>query len=355
MATTYLDWAATAPIEPTATEAMARALREWANPSSAHRPGQRARAALEEARQSVADHLGCLPSELVFTSGGTEALGLALSGADRRLVGATEHPAVLAQAPAATVLPVGSDGAIDLLALEAALAAGPALVAVQAANNETGVLQPISEIAALVRAAGGRLLSDAVQSAGKLALPEADYVTVSAHKLGGPPGVGALIVCGGAPLAAVQHGGGQERGLRAGTENLPGIIGFSAALSARAADAGWYMRATALRDRLEARIGVRGHGADGPRLSTITSLWMPGVAAMTQLMALDLAGFAVSAGAACSSGMVEASRVLTAMGLGAAAGESIRVSLGWTTTEAEVDAFAAAWLALRDRLAAKAA
>lgn len=358
MASIYLDWAATAPIDPVAAAAVATALRDWANPSSAHRPGQRARAMLDDARDRVAAGLGCAADALVFTSGGTEALGLALggSGLARVLVGATEHPAVLAQAAAATVLPVDRDGSLDLGALDAALAAGsPALVAVQAANNETGVMQPVAAIAAMVRAAGGRLLVDAVQVAGKVALPAADYVAVSAHKLGGPPGMGALIVAPDAPLVATQRGGGQERGRRAGTENLPGIAGFAAALDARRADAGWHARAAAQRDRLEARLDVRGHGAGAPRLGTIASLWMPGVEAMTQLMALDLAGFAVSAGAACSSGRVGPSAVLAAMGLGAAAGESIRVSLGWTTTADEADAFAQAWLALRDRLARRAA
>ena len=222
-------------------------------------------------------------------------------------------------------------------------------------NNETGVIQPVAGVAAMVAAHGGTLLVDAVQSAGKLPLPAADYVAVSAHKLGGPPGVGALIVRD--HVAAVAKGGGQERGQRAGTENLPGIAGFAAALAARAADSGWLDRATALRDRLEAQLpGAVIYGAGAPRIGTIACIGLPGVAAMTQLMALDLAGFAVSAGAACSSGKVKTSHVLGAMGVGAgAAGEAIRVSLGWTTTAAEIDAFAAAWRDMAARLGRKAA
>ncbi len=225
------------------------------------------------------------------------------------------------------------------------------------ANNETGVLQPLAEVAALVGAAGGKLLVDAVQGVGKLPLPDADLIAVSAHKCGGPPGVGALIVRDLGGFAANRAGGGQERGYRAGTENLPGIAGFAAALAERASDAGWLARATALRDRLEAQLdGTEVIGAAVPRLGTISCIRMAGVPAMTQVMALDLAGFAVSAGAACSSGKVGASHVLRAMGLSErAAGEAIRVSAGWRTTAAEIDAFAAAWNALAARQRVKAA
>lgn len=350
----YLDYAATAPIEPAAVAAMAAAAQGWANPSSVHRAGRRAHALLEEARDAVATALGCPASALVFTSGGTEALGLALAQPGPRLVSAVEHDAVRAQAADAEVIPVDREGVVDLAALDRLLAAAaaPPLVAVMHVNNETGVVQPIVEIAARVRAVGGRLLVDAVQSAGKLPLPAADYVAVSAHKLGGPPGVGALIVRCAGGFASVHKGGGQERGYRAGTENLPGIAGFAAALAARAADTGWLVRVTDLRDRLEAQLpGVEVLGAGAPRIGTIACLRLPGTPATTQLMTLDLAGFAVSAGAACSSGKVRTSHVLGAMGLGAAAAsEAIRVSLGWRTTAAEVDAFAAAWRAMAARL-----
>lgn len=355
----YLDYAATAPIDPAAIAAMTAAAADWANPSSVHRAGRRAHAALEATREAVAAALGCPASALVFTSGGTEALGLALAQSDVRLMSAVEHDAVRAQAPGAAIIPVDVDGVVDLAALDALLAASPVppLVAVMHVNNETGVVQPVAAIAARVHAAGGRLLVDAVQSAGKLPLPVADYVAVSAHKLGGPPGVGALIVRCPDGFASVQKGGGQERGTRAGTENLPGIAGFAAALAARAGDAGWLARAEALRDRLEAQLpGAEVFGRRAPRLGTIACLRLPGVAAVTQLMTLDLAGFAVSAGAACSSGKVRTSHVLGAMGVDAvAAGEAIRVSLGWRTTLAEVDAFAAAWRAMAARLGRAAA
>jgi len=356
--TIYLDYAATAPVDATAIAAMTEAAASWANPSSVHGPGRAARTRLEAARESIADALGCPPDAVILTGGGTDAIGLALRGGDHAavLVSAVEHDAVRAQAPWATVIAVDGNGVIDLGALERALLTmpAPALVAVMQANNETGVLQPVEAVAALVAAAGGRLLVDGVQAAGKLPLPPGDFVAISAHKLGGPPGVGALIVRAPGRLAARR--GAQERGYRPGTENLPAVAGFAAALVARAADAGWLARATALRDRLEAALPAAAViGAGAPRLGTITCLRMARVAATTQVMAFDLAGFAVSAGAACSSGKVGASHVLAAMGLGAAAGEAIRVSLGWHTTAAEVDAFAAAWLALAARLGAQAA
>ncbi len=355
--TAYLDWAATAPIDPAAAEAMAAAVRVWANPSSVHRPGRAAHALLEDARRTVAAAFGVAPTRIVFTGGGTEALGLALAQAGGpRFVSAVEHDAVRAQAAGATVIPVDGEGVVRLDALEALLAGVERpRVAVMHANNETGVIQPVAEVARLVAARGGTLLVDAVQSAGKLPLPDADYVAVSAHKLGGPPGVGALIVRD--EVAALVEGGGQERGQRAGTENLPGIAGFAAAAAARAADVDWHPSAQGLRDRLE--VGLPGavlYGTRAPRLGTIACARLPGVAAMTQLMTLDLAGVAVSAGAACSSGKVRTSHVLTAMGVdAAAAGEAIRFSLGWTTTAAEVDAAAAAWRAMAARLGRQAA
>ena len=351
----YLDYAATAPIDPTAITAMTAAAANWANPSSVHGFGRRTHALLEEARTNVAVSLGCNPQSVVFTGGGTEAIGLALAQGGRRFVSAVEHDAVRAQAPGAGVIPVDDRGVVRLDALADMLhGVERPLVAVMHVNNETGVIQPVAEVAALVAARGGRLLVDAVQSAGKLPLPDADFVAVSAHKLGGPPGVGALIVRD--HVTATTKGGGQERGQRAGTENLPGIAGFAAALVARAADTGWLTRCEQLRDRLEAQVpGAVIYGAGAPRVA-ISYVGLAGVAAMTQLMALDLAGFAVSAGAACSSGKVKASHVLGAMGAGAgAAGEAIRVSLGWQTTAEEIDAFAAAWRAMAARLGRAAA
>jgi len=356
LGSTYLDWAATAPIDPAAVSAMADAARGWANPSSVHGAGRRAHGLLEAARTDVAMALGCTARSVVFTGGGTEALGLALAQGGRCFVSAVEHDAVRAQARDAAVIPVDDNGVVDLSALEEMLAsADRPLVAVMHVNNETGVIQPVAAVATIVAARGGRLIVDAVQSAGKLALPDVDYVAVSAHKLGGPPGVGALIVRD--EVTATARGGGQERGRRAGTENLPGIAGFTTALAARTADMGWLERAAGLRDRLEAQLPEAiVYGAGAPRIGTIACIGLPGVTAMTQLMALDIAGFAVSAGAACSSGKVRTSHVLGAMGVGpAAAGEAIRVSLGWTTTADAIDAFALAWRTMAARLGRKAA
>ncbi|KPF71915.1 cysteine desulfurase [alpha proteobacterium AAP81b] len=350
----YLDHAATTPVLPAAIAAMAEAAACVGNPASVHAAGRAANGLVERARDRIAAWAGVAPERIVFTSGGTEALALALngSGAARVLAGATEHSAVLAARDDIELLPVDRAGVIDLSALAEALARGPALVAIQHANNETGVVQPIDEIAAMVREAGGRLLVDAVQSAGKLPLPAADFVALSAHKLGGPMGVGALIVADPASLVAIQKGGGQERGRRGGTPNIPGIAGFAAAVCAARDWAAVAVR----RDHLETRLvaaGARSNGAGAPRLPNIASIALPGVAAATQVIALDLAGFEVSAGAACSSGRTRASHVLAAMGL--PADDAIRVSLGPATSDAEIDAFAEAWLAMAARLAPKVA
>ena len=348
----YLDHAATAPVTAAARAAMLAALEMVGNPASVHAAGRAANGLVERARDAIAAFAGCAPDAVVFTSGGTEALALALHGTGmaRCIVSAVEHSAVLAARPDALAVPVGADGVIDLMALATLLAAGPALVAVQHANNETGVVQPLGEIAALVASNGGLLLVDAVQSASKLPLPAADFIALSAHKLGGPAGVGALIVRNPALLVAVQRGGGQERGLRGGTPNIAGIAGFAAAIAEPRDWAG----VAALRDRIETALAAAGgivHGATAPRLPNITSIGLPGVAGGTQVMALDLAGFMVSAGAACSSGKVAASHVLAAMGLGAAAGEAIRISLGPQTSADEVDGLIAAWTAMAQRLA----
>lgn len=361
----YLDHAATTPVSAAARAAVADALALVGNPSSVHAGGRAANAQLESARDAVARFAGVAAEQIIFTSGGTEAIALAAGGAQlmgpqrpRFLASATEHNAVLQARDDALLLPVTADGVIDLWALAAALADAPALVAVQAANNETGVIQPIAEVAALVSAAGGLLLVDAVQAAGKMPLPpivaDADFIALSAHKLGGPPGVGALIVKDPDSLIAIQRGGGQERGHRGGTPNLPGIAGFAAAVG----EMHDWAAVAARRDALEARLQTAGaiiHGAAAPRLPGISSIGLPGVAASTQVMMLDLEGFMVSAGAACSSGKVKSSHVLAAMELGTAASEAIRVSLSPTTTDAEIDAFSAAWLAMAKRLGRKGA
>jgi cysteine desulfurase len=351
---TYLDWAATAPLQPMAASAMADAAArlaggEWANPSSVHAPGRAARRALTGARDRIAAFFRVAPDAIIFTSGGTEALALALNGADftTRLVGATEHSAVHEAAPGATRIPVDADGRVQLPPIPEG-----AIVAIAQANNETGVVQDLGAIAETVHAAGARLVADCVQSAGKRPLPPADFIAVSAHKLGGPAGVGALIVRCKDGFRPIQKGGGQEQGWRGGTENLLGILGWAAALDAW--DAGFPARAAALQQRLEQKaiaLGARVNGAGAPRLPTISSLHLPGVPAATQLMQLDMAGIAVSQGAACSSGTLKSSATLEAMGLPDAARESLRVSTGWSTTEADIDRFLAAWAPLAARAA----
>lgn len=349
----YLDCNATMPVLPAAVEAVTQALGVVGNPSSVHAAGRRARALVEDARDAVADLAGALPRDVIFTSGGTEALALALhglAGEGPRLVSAVEHPCVLAAAGDGVRIPVDADGLVVVPALERLLEeVRPACVAVQAANNETGVLQPLAAIAERVRTAGVPLIVDAVQAAGKLdvtALP-GDALAVSAHKIGGPQGVGALILRGGRLRAPLVGGGGQERGWRGGTQNTPGIAGFGAA-ARRAAELD-VEGLRALRDLLEAEIvalapGAVVFGQGVPRLPNTTCVRLPGIDQQRQLMALDLAGVAVSAGSACSSGKVEPSHVLTAMGVPeSAAREAIRISLGWATTRADIDAFLAAW------------
>lgn len=356
----YLDWAATAPPCEAAVAAMATAMTDlaagrYANPSSQHAPGREARRAMARARADLADWAGVAADDIIFTSGGTEALALALEGAhcSARLVGATEHAAVRLAAPDATIIPVDQEGIIRPDALADMLGAAPpgALVAIAQANNETGVIQDIAAIASVVHAHEGRLLVDAVQAAGKLPLPRAaDFIALSAHKLGGPMGVGALIVRCRDGFTAVRPGGGQERGYRGGTENIAGILGFAAV--AAALTPGWADRCARLQQRLETAVmsvGAGVNGADAARLPTISSIHLPGIPAATQLMALDLAGIAVSQGSACSSGTLKPSETLAAMGLDAAAGESVRISMGWSTLDADIDRFLEAWMPLAER------
>jgi cysteine desulfurase len=356
----YLDANATEPLRPAARAAVLAALDEGGNPSAVHADGRAARRRLEAARAALAQRFGAAPADVVFTSGGTEANALAIHalGAGRRLlVGATEHPAVLAAAPGAESIPVQPDGQVDLAALAALLAAGaPALVCLMAANNETGVLHPLAEAAALCAAHGARLHVDAVQGARLDLAFRGDSMALSGHKLGGPKGAGALLLRPGLALAPLIAGGGQERGRRGGTEALPAIAGMAAATPAP----GEAARLAALRDRIEAGIAalapearIAGQGA--PRLPNTSLILLPGAAAETQVIALDLAGIAVSAGAACSSGKVARSHVLAAMGAGEAAGAGIRVSLPWNAPEDAPERFLEAWDAMRARLSRRAA
>ncbi|MGJ4932232.1 cysteine desulfurase family protein [Bradyrhizobium sp. HKCCYLS2038] len=363
----YLDWNATTPLRPEARQAMIAAMDLVGNPSSVHAEGRKARRLMEDAREVIARGLGAAARRVVFTSGGTEANVLALTPGlkappgpvERLLVSAVEHASVLSGgrfAPGAVqTIPVDSSGVVDLRRLQDLLAGGPpALVSVMAANNETGVLQPVSQLADIVRQAGGLLHVDAIQAFGKIPLDinemGADLATLSAHKIGGPKGVGALVLGTGIEdVVPLLRGGGQERGRRAGTENVAGIAGFGAAAASALATLEVDMtRIAGLRDRLEA--GLRGtpeltvFSAEAARLPNTTLFTAPGMKAETAVIGFDLAGIAVSSGSACSSGKVQPSHVLEAMGVGSAAAQgAVRLSLGWSTTSAEVDRALEAW------------
>ena len=336
----YLDHAATTPMTAAARAAVAEGMARWANPSSPHAEGRAAKAALEEARARIAAAYGWR-GEVLLTSGASEALAIAIGRrtAANLAHSAVEHDAVIRVGEGATILPVGGDGVLRDIGI-----APDTLVCIQWANSETGVRQPIAELAEAVHAQGGKLLVDAAQmpaGADAEVVASADLVVVSAHKRGGPPGVGALLV---RDLGLLRPTGGQERGYRAGTENLPGAQGFAAALEEP--EPGH----AALRARLDdvlKRSGAIVVGEDGPRHPAIGAYRMPGTSANAQLVRFDLAGFAVSAGSACASGSLKPSHVLTAMGWDdTALREVVRVSFGRTTTAAEVDAFAAEWRAI---------
>ncbi len=366
----YFDWNASAPLREEAREAMGAALALTGNASSVHAEGRAARRLIEQARDDVARLVGAESRNVTFTSGASEANALALTPAietggrreprDRLFISAIEHPSVLSGgrfgAKQVEVLPVTPDGVVDLGALRLALSRSERpLVSVMLGNNESGVVQPIAEVADIVHAAGGVLHVDAVQGPGRIACDMgalgADLMSISSHKLGGPQGAGALIRRGdvhiGDPLI---KGGGQERGLRAGTENVAAIAGFGAAAGAAAAT--WqsdFQRLAALRDRFEA--GLRSltphvviFGENALRLPNTSLFTVPGLKAETAIIAFDLNGVAVSSGAACSSGKVQASHVLAAMGVEPAlARGAVRVSLGWSTAEAEIEALLTAW------------
>jgi cysteine desulfurase len=351
----YLDYNATAPVRPAVIEAMRQALQHVGNPSSVHHCGRAARRALEHARGLVAALVGAAPAQVVFTSGGTEANNQALQGARGRVaVSAIEHDSVLAAIPYAARIAVDAEGRLDLPALERELArAAPALVSVMLANNETGVIQPIREVVDLAHRRGVRVHCDAVQAGGKLAIDidalGVDFLTLSAHKLGGPQGVGALVVGKGLEPEALLRGGGQERRWRPGTENLPGIVGFGRACELAMMDADCGQRTAALRDGIERRLttlapAARVFGGAAERLPNTSCIAMPGVSNQTQLIEFDLAGIAVSTGSACSSGKVGPSHVLAAMGVDpAAAASAVRISLGWASTPDDADRLVDAW------------
>ena len=340
---------------PEARAAIAHALEAWANPSSPHAEGRATRSVLDRARQDIADGLGWR-HDVIFTSGASEAVEIAARRArvPGRAHGSTEHAIVPhAMGPASKVIPVGTDGLIDEVALDLVLAEGPTLVAIQQVNNETGIIQPLDRIAARVRAAGSMLLADCAQSAGKMPLPDADFIAACAHKLGGPPGVGVLLV---KDLASLEPVGGQEKGYRRGTQDSPSAAGFAAALTARPYD---MEQLKALRSTLEERIVAAGGivvGAESPRIATIGAYAMPGVASSSQLVQFDLAGIAVSAGSACSSGSMKPSVVLEAMQLPAEIASCfIRISFGPQTIASDVDRLVAEWQRIHERAASRAA
>ena len=368
----YLDWNATAPLRPQARAAVVAALDAIGNPSSVHAEGRAARGMVEAARERVAVLVGAEPRHVVFTASGTEANMLALSPKtggrrQRLLVSAIEHPSVRAGGRFAAVeeVAVTAAGVVDLADLARRLAQGaPAFVSIMLANNETGVVQPIQEAARLVHAAGGLLHVDAVQAAGRISCNinalEADLLTLSGHKIGGPKGAGALVKRAPLDLDPLVTGGGQERGERAGTENVAALGGFGAAASAAGGNlAAESARMRELRDRLEAGLraatpGVIIFGADAERLPNTTLFALNGLKAETAIILFDLAGVAVSSGAACSSGKVQPSHVLKAMGVCAELARSaVRVSLGPTTTEGDIERFLTAWITVSGTLLEK--
>jgi cysteine desulfurase len=369
----YLDYNATAPLRPEVREAVADALHVFGNPSSVHEEGRAARALVEEARARVAKLVHAAPEDVIFTSGGSEANALALAAQGGQAwhcyLSAVEHPSVLSGGrfyrETTTLIPVTKDGIADLAVLAKALekhhlGGWRPFVSLMVANNETGAIEPVSEAAAIVHEAGGLLHSDAVQAAGRIPLDlaslDADMLSLSAHKIGGPKGTGALVLKPGVSVEPLLKGGGQERRRRAGTENVPGIVGFGVAAELAAGDLAKTAGIKALRDRLEA--GARGIAPDAvvlsanvARLPNTSCIAVPGVRAETLVIGLDLAGVSVSSGSACSSGKVEASHVLSAMGVAPELAQgAIRVSLGFGTTSHDIERFLGAFGELIKRL-----
>ncbi len=365
----YLDHNATSPLKPEVRAAMLDVLDGPTNPSSIHAEGQAARRALTRAREQVAALVGAKAEQVYFTSGATEANNWVLRDATgkRILVSAIEHTSVRDAAPEATLIPVLHSGIVDLAALETLLAAEatPALVSLMLVNNETGIIQPVAEVAAIAHAHGAQIHVDTVQAVGRIAVDSeslgVDYLTLSAHKIAGPQGMGALVMAGIADLPPWTRGGAQENRRRAGTENVAGGVGFGIAAALACDPETENMRLAALRDRLENELLAIAPeliviGKDAPRVGNTSLIVLPGFPAETQVIGLDMDGIAVSAGAACSSGKVEPSPVLTAMGYDESVSRSaIRVSLGWTNTAEDIARFVASWQKLYTRHAGRVA
>ncbi len=364
--TVYMDYNASAPLRPEARSAVLEVMDGCANPSSVHALGRAARQRVEDAREQVRALVNApRPTRVTFTSGGTESNALALIGSERRRVFAprSEHPSVLKARGGVEFIAVDGNGLIDPFDLEEMLAGGgdDVIVSVMLANNETGVLQQIEGIVAVARRYDALVHTDAVQAAGKIEIDfqalGVDYLSLSAHKLGGLQGVGALVSTASAPLRAVQPGGGQENGLRGGTENVSGIASFGAAACAAQAGLGDMVRIEALRDQIEARIldlapDARIIAAMAERLPNTSMIVMPGVDSETQVMALDLAGLCVSAGSACASGKAKQGGVLAAMGVSPDVAKcALRISLGYATTQGDIELLISAWADLYRRKA----
>lgn len=360
----YLDYNATAPLKPAVRTAMMEALERFGNPSSVHRFGRTARRHCEEARAALAALAGVKPAQVIFTSGGTEANTTVFQGLSgfNFVTSSIEHDSVLANTPGALRIPVTAEGAVDLWAAEKMIKAAQkrTLISLMMVNNETGAIQPVADVARLAKSYGHLVHCDAVQGAGRLPIDfaalGADFLTLSAHKIGGPQGAGALILGEKMTLAPLIKGGGQEMNRRAGTENVAGIVGFGVAAQLAADDLRDVPRITALRDQLQKRLlGIAGEdaavlSANGPRTGNTLCIAMKNVPSETQVMSMDLASVAVSSGAACSSGKVKASHVLRAMGYpDAVASCALRFSLGWNTEARDIAAAAEAWRQLYER------
>lgn len=361
----YLDHNASTPLKPPVHEVMLQTLGFPGNASSVHRVGREARRRIEESRGQITTLVNAGPrAVIIFTSGATEANNLVLkgSGCEKTLVAATEHSSVLNALPEREIIPVLPNGLVDLAALDRMLEGNDrsTLISVMMVNNETGVIQPIDKVVAIAKKRGALVHSDAVQAAGRLPIDlqklGVDYLTLTAHKVGGPQGAGCLILSNCVSVTPLLSGGSQEKNMRAGTENITAIAGFGKAAELAAQDIDAFQKLAVLRDKIETELrkiapAIRFFGKDAPRVANTTMFSLPGIPAETQLIALDLAGICVSNGSACSSGTVKGSRILRAMGAGEAeAGSSLRVSLGWNSTEKEVECFIRKWTETYNRI-----
>lgn len=362
---TYLDHNATTPLKPAVREIMLQKMSIPGNASAIHKAGRAARRDIEDARHKIAQLVNAgSQAVIIFTSGATEANNLVLkgSGAERILVSAIEHPSVLQVAAEKEIIPVLPSGLIDLAALDKMLEGNDrsTLISIMLVNNETGVIQPVEKVMEIAKRRGALVHTDAAQAAGRLPLDlqklGVDYMTLSAHKIGGPQGVGCLIMSNCVSVTPQVNGGNQEKNMRAGTENVAAIAGFGVAAELAVQDMGAFEKLATLRDNMEAALqkiapSLSLFGKDVPRVSNTSMFALPGASSETQLIALDLAGICVSNGSACASGTVKASHVLKAMGVSEAeAGSSLRVSLGWNSTEKDVDYFIQKWTEMYERV-----